>query len=384
MADHDRPKAQGGAAAPSPVGRRKRPRPASNGDEPREPEAASRSRGTLPRKQVARKTQRAGSMMTAEQNNEAPAKLCSACEKKSDALKMCTACKCVWYCDKECKSAHSAEHEHECRRIQKELDQRGGKLDLGEELDIGPLEKLPQREECPICMLALPIDAGLQTYNACCGNTTCCACDYQHQTKCREQAVPPNCAFCRAAAARSDEEVLAQIRKRVERKDPNALHNMAMHHGEGDLGLPVNHTKCIELLCESAGLGFPSAQYQLGAFHFTGEMGLEQNEEEASKNYKEAAESGHLIALHNLGCAEEESGDDAAAMRHWRLAASGGYKASMERLIICFEDGDLKHGDLAETLQTHYRSRSELKSEGRDQYIKVLKQTGEYKEEHDM
>ena len=35
-------------------------------------------------------------------NNGTPTKLCSACRKKSDSLKKCTACKCVWYCDKDC------------------------------------------------------------------------------------------------------------------------------------------------------------------------------------------------------------------------------------------------------------------------------------------
>ena len=54
----------------------------------------------------------------------------------------------------------------------------------------------------------------------------------------------------------------------------------------------------------------------------------------------------------------------------------------MEGLIICFEDGLLRHGDLTETLQAMYRARSELGSEERDEYIKFLKTTGEYKAEY--
>ena len=50
----------------------------------------------------------------------------------------CRACKCVWYCDKECQNKHWKEHKKECKRIKKELDKRGGKLDLGTELDVGP------------------------------------------------------------------------------------------------------------------------------------------------------------------------------------------------------------------------------------------------------
>ena len=56
----------------------------------------------------------------------------------------------------------------------------------------------------------------------------------------------------------------------------------------------------------------------------------------------------------------------------------------MNSLIARFELGFLHHSDLAETLQAMYRSRSELKSEGRDQYIKYLKLAGEYKAEYDV
>ena len=55
----------------------------------------------------------------------------------------------------------------------------------------------------------------------------------------------------------------------------------------------------------------------------------------------------------------------------------------MNNLIACFEDGFLRHVDLAETLQAMYRSRAEMKSEHRDQYIAHLKKTGEYKAEYE-
>ena len=67
--------------------------------------------------------------------------MCSACGKKSSTLMKCRACKCVWYCDKDCQNKHWKEHKTECKPIKKELDKRGGKLDLGTEEDIGPLGK---------------------------------------------------------------------------------------------------------------------------------------------------------------------------------------------------------------------------------------------------
>ena len=309
--------------------------------------------------------------------------LCSACGEKSNTstLMKCRACKCVWYCDKKCQKKHWKEHKKECKAIKKVLDERGGKLDLGEELEVGPLEKLPPREECPICMRVLPATVSLHAYKACCGKTLCCGCNFQHQMKSKEH---PTCAFCRTAVPRSEKEALALRSKRVERKDPGCLSDMALDYGYGNYGLSVDHAKCIELLQQSAGLGYPPAQYQLGNFHDAGEMGLQQNDQEALKYWEKAAEGGHLLARHNAGCMENDNGNRTAAMRHWRLSASGGSRKSITNLIAYFEDGLLHHGDLAETLQAMYLARAEMKSEDRDQYIKYLKGTGEYKAEYDL
>ena len=308
-------------------------------------------------------------------------KLCSACGKKSDTLKKCNGCLCVWYCDKKCQNKHRKEHKKECRPIKKELDKRGGKLNVGNEMDIGPLGKVPPREECPICMQVLPIHGSLHTYFPCCGKIICCGCDHQHSMKCGKGRT---CAFCREPLPKSDDENLARLSKRVELKDQTALCNMALYHGHGHYGLPVDQAKCIDLLREAANHGCPAAHYQLGIFYQTGDMGLEQNEEEALRYFEEAAEGGKIRARYNVGCAEYQNGDYSAAMRHFRLSAAGGSRRSVTNLIVCFENGDLHHQDLAETLQAMYRSRAEMKSEDRDQFIKLLKETGEYQEEYDV
>ena len=319
--------------------------------------------------------------------NEAYKLLCSACGKESNALKMCSGCKCVWYCDVECRDRHRKEHKKECKLIKKELDKRGGKRDLGDEMDLGPLPDLPPQEECPICMRVMPLHPGLQLHSECCGKHLCAGCDFQHWMKSRDETgqtpVPRTCVFCRTVKPRSDKEILARLRKRVQRKDIEALRRIALKHGFGQLGLSVDPAKCIDLLRQSAGLGSPLAQTQLASFHWNGEMGLEQSEREALKYYEKAAEGGHVLARHNLGCKKDESGDHDVAMRYWRLSASVGYSNSMELLIECFENGLLHHSDLAKTLRVFYRARAEMKSVDRDEYIEYLKRTGEYHEDYD-
>ena len=312
-----------------------------------------------------------GESVEAERLKLTPAKFCSSCGKESGALRVCNGCKCVCYCDESCQKNHRDEHKKKCTRIKAVLHQRGGKLDVGTEFDLGPLGKVPPREECPICMHTLPIHAWLSTHKSCCGKTICGGCWHQQKMKSDEQT----CAFCRTAVPESDEEILARNRKRVERKDPEALFSMSMYYHDGDHGLPVDHAKCIELLRESADLGHPCALHELGIVYDAGTMGLDQNEEEAIKCWEKAAEGGQVLSRHNLGCMEGRNGDDVAALRHFRLSALGGLKASMDSLLARFEDGLLRHGDLGETLQAFYIARAEMRSEDRDLYIEYLKNT---------
>jgi len=338
---------------------------------------------------------------TEKKDDEALAKLCSGCGKKSDTLKMCHGCQCVWYCDKngaDCLERHREEHEKECRRIKEVLDKRGGNLDVGTEIDIGPLEKLPPQEECLICRCTMPIYERLQMYYECCGNIVCRSCSTMHISKTGElnlkrsrdleREVPPLpvvCPFCRITLRRSDEEVLSLLRKRVELKDPYATCELALLYGYGSRGLPVDQERCVVLLREAADLGCPRASSRLGSCHDFGEMGLEQNKDEACKHWKKAAEGGHFYAMFVHGNYVGLSGDHVAALRHFRLSAAGGHRGSMGTLMTCFFiNGFLRHRDLAETLQAMYLARAEEKSEHRDEYNKLLKETGEYNDPYDM
>ena len=277
---------------------------------------------------------------------------------------------------------HRREHKNDCKLIEKELNKRGGKLRLGTERDLGPLPDLPPRQECPICVCVMPIHDKLQIYYDCCGNKVCGGCDLQHSILDEERA--DTCPFCRTALPRGDHEgKLAQLRKRVERKDPQALCNMALDYGFGEFELPVDQGKCIELLRESASLGFPPAQFQLGVFYSHGCMGLEQNHEKAIQLWEKAAKGGYLPAIDSLGCTAHGAGHHVAAMRHFRLSASHGDRRSATDLIGYFQRGFLHHGDLAGALQAMYRAIADMRSKERDEFIEYLKEEGKYNEMYD-
>src|SRR5210317_2629953 len=90
---------------------------------------------------------------------------CANCGKGEGCeLKCCTGCKMVKYCNRDCQIAHRPQHKRACKKRAAEL--------YDEKLFREP----PPPEECPICMLSLPLTENNDTHNGknfytCCGKT---------------------------------------------------------------------------------------------------------------------------------------------------------------------------------------------------------------------
>ena len=84
---------------------------------------------------------------------------CGTGEKSAGDLKACTACKLVKYCNRDCQIAHRPQHKKACKKRAAELH------------DEALFNEPPPREECPICMLPLPIAMDEQSFKSCCGKT---------------------------------------------------------------------------------------------------------------------------------------------------------------------------------------------------------------------
>ena len=92
---------------------------------------------------------------------------CAACGKKgnNDDMNTCNKCKMVKYCNAACKKKHRTKHKKACMRRVAELH------DLALFNEVEP-------EECPICLLPLPIDNCQSAFNSCCGKVICNGCIY--------------------------------------------------------------------------------------------------------------------------------------------------------------------------------------------------------------
>ena len=158
--------------------------------------------------------------------------LCANCGKGEESagdLKACTACKMVKYCNRDCQIAHRPQHKKACKKRAAELHD--------EQLFKDP----PPREECPICMLPLPISPGDATFQSCCGKTICDGCIYrmamEELRRGRKKVEEHMCAFCRTPAHNSNEEEVKRLNKIMDTGNAMAYYQLGGDFANGTSGM---------------------------------------------------------------------------------------------------------------------------------------------------
>ena len=159
--------------------------------------------------------------MSTDDNNYNMCANCGKGEEDSISLKSCTACKMVKYCSRDCQKAHRSQHKKECKKRAAELHD--------EALFKQPLKN----EDCPICSMCLPSLHTGQRYMTCCGKVICSGCIYAGSKM--DGNADQLCPFCRTPAATSDEEIIDQLKKRVEMGDAIAIYNLGGFYFEGNI-----------------------------------------------------------------------------------------------------------------------------------------------------
>ena len=279
---------------------------------------------------------------------------CAACGKGEESgdinLKSCVACKMVKYCNRDCQIAHRPQHKKACKK------RAAGLYD--EKLFKEP----PPPEECPICMLPLPLDPRQITFEACCGKDICDGCV---RAMVESEGDDSLCPFCRTLHPSSDEEMVKRYEKLMDKGNAYAINQLAGFYAEGSMGLPQDSARENELSLKAGELGCAEAYFNLGNTHDIGE-GVEVDEEKAKHYWELAAMGGCVFARQNLGCMEEEAGNNQRAMKHFILAARAGYKQSLVAVKTGYKHGFVTKDEFANTLRAHQKSQDEMKSEARD------------------
>ena len=141
---------------------------------------------------------------------------CGKGEENSGDLKACTACKLVKYCNRNCQIAHRPQHKKACKKRAAELHDE-------------QLFKEHAREECPICMLPLPVyDHQITTGRAffsCCGKDICIGCiDAMIETGGKNMKL---CPFCKTPTLESDAENVERTKKLMKKGNAGAFNQLA-------------------------------------------------------------------------------------------------------------------------------------------------------------
>lgn len=284
---------------------------------------------------------------------------CAACGKEGDSLKACTACFMVKYCNRDCQVAHRPQHKKACKKRAVELHD--------EKLFQAP----PTKEDCPICMLPMPLSNnklchGVTTkYMPCCGKTLCSGCAIAEGFEMEEGNIKPWCSLCRVPLPESDEEIIKRYKKRMELNDAEAFNWMGLAYFDGTLGLEKDINKAFSLWDQAAELGSILAYFNFATEYHQGET-VEKDMDKALHYYILAAIGGHEISRHFLGLLEKRNRNKIRAMKHFMIAARAGYDYSLKEIGEGYKAGYVTKDDYATTLRAYQKSADEMKSKNRD------------------
>ena len=285
-----------------------------------------------------------------------PATKCAACGKEGDgdSMNSCNKCDLVQYCNAACKKKHKSKHKKKCERRVAELHDE-------------KVFKEPPREECPICMLPLPLDASESTFFPCCGKTICMGCIYAML----ESKGANLCAFCRTPYAESFEEEVARTKKLIKKGNAYAFYMLAGCYAHGRISMPPNLAKANELYLKAGELGCADAYFNLGNAYDNGE-GVEIDTKKAMHYYELAAMNGSVNARFNLGIIEGKAGNYQRTYKHFILAAMAGHEEALVAVKQGFMGGIVTNGEYELSLRAYHNRQLEMKSETRDKAAAVV------------
>jgi len=275
---------------------------------------------------------------------------CGKGEDNNENLKTCTACMSVKYCNRQCQSAHRKQHKKECKK-------RAAAL-----FDETLFKTPPPREDCPICFLQLPSEAGLKTYQPCCGQILCVGCMFEMSS------LLNTCPFCRKFASSTNEEWDARLIKRVNAGDVNAIYNQGSKYFQGKDGFPKDIKKALEYYERAVQIdpNYFEAHYNLSEVYSNGEQyGIETDSKKGLHHRQQAAMPGCLSSRYSLGCDEYKKGDIARAQKHFLISARGGCKNSLHNVGLGFRSGHVSKDEYEKTIRDHHSHIDEVKSKER-------------------
>ena len=220
-----------------------------------------------------------------------------------------------------------------------------------------------EKDDCPICQLPLPLDAGKQSYfQKCCMKQVCNGCALAAR-KCGMGSV--NCPFCRAPPP-NESQSNAILQARVDAGDPAAIYFLGTQHGCGLGGFVRDASKAAELYERAAELGENNAHFNLANLYAKGTE-VEKDAAKATRHLEVAAMGGHVFARRRLGYEEGMAGNYDISLQHFLIAAKLGCDDSLGMVKATFISGLATKADYAAALRGYQNAVEEMSSHDREE-----------------
>lgn len=182
---------------------------------------------------------------------------------------------------------------------------------------------IQEREECPICMIPLPIEEDKIHFMVCCGKSICDGCIYkQIETDVEKGLQKPSdfkCTFCRQPKPKNN---IKALKKLMKKNNTEALVQMAIKYEEGNEVFQSN-TKALEMSIKAAELGLAQA-YALIAQYYDDGIVVEQNQSKVLEFLNVSAKKGSIPAHRWLAEIHNKNGNVKEGIKHYKLTASAG------------------------------------------------------------
>jgi hypothetical protein len=274
--------------------------------------------------------------------------VCAHCKKVGElgTMKRCGRCHLVCYCSVECQKLHwkRGGHKKVCRKV-------GGSGASTNGASTSGGGDTPLQHPCPIC-LDTEDNAGDPGMCFSCGQMFCGSCSDSLVAR-----GVTNCPTCRAALDISEKEQVRLLRQLVARSDGRHIQNAQFSLGacyEDGTGVPQDDAEAVRWYRLAADQGHAKARFNIGVFYKNG-TGVVQDDAEAVRWCRLAADQGHAKAQFNIGvCYENGTGvaqDDAEALRWYRLAAEQGNAGAQFNIGVFYKKGIVVVQDDAEALR---------------------------------
>ena len=235
-----------------------------------------------------------------------------------------------------------------------------------------------QNEECPICMLPLPIWLTESINCVICGTTVCMGCVISgskvHARNCRDldQTVEKAmlCPCCRTdTSSYDDEAILKTLMKRANAGQHEAMLRIGRCYFHGKMGLQQDKEDGLKWLHRAVEGGSGDAAGMFGTLYYSGD-GVEQDDDKSLEYYQKATELGDSTAFLLIGHLLMNKGDIEEGILNLRKAAMCGVSGNdlFSELRNYFINGYITKDEYAFTLRENQKACNEMKSDEREMW----------------